>query len=159
MLTSGVWLKLKVRYPPNVLTLKDFQLLWNLNEFRTYIIDMLKTIQAIIVILTFAFGLSACSQPSPEEEVKLTIDEMIEVLESGDRQVILQKYAKIPPGKDITTRDFSEDKAEQLMAYLKQAKQAKPTMSEDKKTATFDIQSTHRELVFSKIDGQWKLNN
>lgn len=119
---------------------------------------MLKLLSINLRLLALVL-LTACSQPTPEQEVKQTIDEMIETIESGERNVILQKYAVIPEGQDITTRDFSENKADKLLDYLRHAKNSKASISEDKKTATFHVPTSHRELVFSKIDGRWKLNN
>jgi ABC-type transporter MlaC component len=120
---------------------------------------MFKKFITVFLAATLLFSLAACSQPTPEEEVMQTIDQMIKVIEDGKREVILQKYAKIPPGKNIDKDDFSENKAKQLLDFLKQAKASKPQMSDNQETARFKVHGTHRELVFSKIDGQWKLNN
>lgn len=112
----------------------------------------------LIFLLTLML-LMGCQKATPEEEIQQTIDEMIAIIESGDRKRILQEYAVIPDNQDITTRDFSDDKAEALLLYLKEAKGTTPIVSDDQTELMFKVPSSRRELVFSKSNGQWKLNN
>ena len=120
---------------------------------------MLKQIRTFFILFFILLGITACSQATPQESAMQTVDEMIKAIESGNRALIVEKYAYIGPNKKVDIRDFSESKAKKLLKLLKEAEGVKPTMSQDNKTATFKVPSSHRDLIFSDIDGQWKLNN
>ena len=111
-------------------------------------------ISAVLII-----ALSSCAQPTPEEEIQATLDEMIQVLESGEKHKIVTEYANLPPDQDIKPEDFSNHKAEQLLNYLNQAKTRSPIISDDQKTIRFKIPASRKDLIFTKVDGRWKLNN
>lgn len=113
----------------------------------------------LLISTVFIITLSSCAQPTPEEEIQATLDEMIHALESGQKHKIVTEYANLPPDQDIKPEDFSNHKAEQLLHYLNQAKTRSPIISEDQKTIRFQVPASRKDLIFTKVDGQWKLNN
>ncbi|AKE51425.1 hypothetical protein [Kangiella geojedonensis] len=112
-----------------------------------------------LLLLALTVLLLGCQKATPEEEIQQTLDQMIAIIESGNKDKVLQEYAIIPPNQNISTRDFSDDKAQALLLYLKEAKRTTPIVSEDQTKLRFIVPSSRRELVFQKDDGQWKLNN
>lgn len=113
-----------------------------------------------LLLLTFSTVLLiACSKPSPEEQLRQTMSEMIELLENGKKLQLIEQYAVIPPGKDITANDFSDKKAAMLKDFLTKALELSIEFSDNNSQAKINVPEAGQPLVFSKLQGQWRLNN
>jgi len=135
---------------------------------------MLKNIKMLFSLMVAIVTIStttACSQATPQEQVRETINEMIAALENGDKALIFEQYAYIPAGSSTELSDFSDRHASKLLKYLKLTEGTTPSMSDNNTTATvvafYDadeegvstVSSGRQTLTFTKVDGQWKLNN
>ncbi|WP_223668629.1 hypothetical protein [Kangiella shandongensis] len=120
---------------------------------------MPKIIKHLLVFCLTVILLAACSEPTPEEQLKQAMSEMIGLIDDGKKLELIEQYAVIPPGKNITANDFSDKKAAKLKDYLQAALELDIEFSDNNTEATITVPKARQPLVFSKIDEQWRLNN
>ncbi|MCH1926078.1 hypothetical protein L9G74_13965 [Shewanella sp. C32] len=110
-------------------------------------------------VLITALILSACSQPTPQEQVQQTMKEIVTAIDNGEKQLLLDKYVDM--GKyNITAKDLQQENLDRLKEVLVKAENQAPEMNEDNTRAEIAVEGMHKPLTFTKAeDGQWKLNN
>ncbi|WP_417761661.1 hypothetical protein [Shewanella sp.] len=110
-------------------------------------------------VLITALILSACSQPTPQEQVQQTMKEIVTAIDNGEKQLLIDKYVNLGKYK-ITAKDLHQENLDRLKGFLVQAESKTPVMNEDNTRAEIEVEGSHKPLTFTKAeDGQWKLNN
>jgi hypothetical protein len=125
---------------------------------------------ALALLATLAFSLAAVPDDVRGDLDKL-VPEAIRLLEAKDYATLLETLVPPEDFKRITAetplaefaKEFGKEKAAQLLDVLKTLKDKKPKLSEDGKTATFDLPENpvfpKNKIVFSKVEGRWFINN
>jgi len=102
------------------------------------------------------------------EKVDTAVTGGIKLLEAKDYAGFLKAFVepemmeKFGDGIDEFAKMFGEKKGPQLLVVLKKIKDMKPTMEEDGKVASFDVQvegSSKKGIKFKKIDKYWYIMN
>ena len=112
-----------------------------------------------LLILAVALVLSACSQPTPQEQVQDTVKQIITAIDNGEKQLLIDKYVDLGKYK-ITADDLKQKNLDRLKKFLVSAEKVTPVMNADNTEATFELEDNHKPLTFKKTaEGQWKLQN
>lgn len=102
------------------------------------------------------------------EKVETAITGGIKLLEAKDYAGFLKAFVepemlgKFGDGIDEFAKMFGEKKGPQLLGVLKKIKDMKPTMEQDGKVASFDVEidgSSKKGIKFKKIDKYWYIIN
>jgi hypothetical protein len=131
-------------------------------KFRTFSIGAL--------LIVFAALARAENKPDPRENLDTAIPEAIRLLEKKDYEGLLKAFVAPMELERITSSKplpefaklFGENKAELLLKVLLSVKGTMPTLSEDKATATFELQEKANgkgDIQFQKIDKYWYIKN
>ncbi|MBN1294194.1 MAG: hypothetical protein JXB48_20330 [Candidatus Latescibacteria bacterium] len=72
-----------------------------------------------------------------------------------EKEKILKKISL----EEFVKKNFNEEKARQLHNSLKIALETSPSFSKEGSVAKFSIEANKRPITFTKIDGQWYMNN
>lgn len=106
-------------------------------------------------------------QKNPEAYVKVQIQEMIDLLETGDLGQFISTYAhpedlekiKGDESLDEIVEDFSKNKAQLLLTALKDALEGKPEFNDQKTRAIFKSADVYRPLILERVESQWYIRN
>lgn len=130
---------------------------------------MLQRYTLSVFILLCAMFSSAYGQTmTPKEEVQQAITRALSLYEDGKYLTFIEEYANIPLSPEMKanlTKIFEEDpqvigvNLERLVKAIKQAQTLEPTFSNDNTQASFKVDNYSSPLVFSKVNGQWKIND
>jgi hypothetical protein len=126
-----------------------------------------------LLIAATILGLATTTVTAADAPVDLTkaVAVGIELLEDEQYEKFITTYMRPAELKkllesktmDELVRKFSKNKANRLVAVLKQTQSLEPEVSESGETATFLIKlpdrAVKKPLVFEKIDKLWRLCN
>ena len=130
--------------------------------------SLIRSAVALVAACTFSF---AAVPDDVRQDLAKLVPEIIRLLEAKEYATVLE--ALVPPAdfKKITAetplaefaKEFGKEKAGQLLEVLKSLKDKKPKLSEDGKTATFDLPENpvfpKKAIDFTKVEGRWFINN
>lgn len=110
----------------------------------------------------------AIEKKNPETaRLKATIDSMIVVLEAKEYRRFLERFVEPAfrdrKGVDAIMEEFEEEKAELLLAVLKEVRSKTPTYSRRGTAASYKFKKRsdvpRNKINFIKVDGLWYLRN
>lgn len=125
----------------------------------------------IVVVLSLAGWAAADdAKPDPREKLDTAIPEAIRLLEAKEHLKFIKTFVSPDELKKITekgsiedlAKSFGEKKADRLLKILGAIKDAKPTLSDDGKTATFDLKAlpdSKGSISFLKVEKYWYIKN
>ena len=132
----------------------------------------MKSLLAPIVALAASLAFTFAAVPDDVRgNIEKLLPETVRLLEAKDFATVLETLVPPEDFKKITAqtpvaefaKEFGKEKAAQLLEVLKSLKDKKTKLSEDGKTATFDLPENpvfpKKTIAFTKIEGRWFINN
>ena len=101
-------------------------------------------------IIVAALMLSACSKPTPKEQLSATIEQMKTAIDNGDKRLLLDKFLA---NEDITEHNLKDRELKRFKQALEKANTASAVV---RMTATISTEAENRDLTFAKYGDQWK---
>jgi len=133
--------------------------------------NLTRIITLLICVVLLGQGIArGQDKDAVREKLDTAIVEGIRLLEAKEYATFLKNFADPEQLKKVTesgkidefAQKFGEGKAKQLILVLKAIKGAAPKMSEDGKTATFDIsvEGVNKKTIgFTKVGKYWYISN
>lgn len=117
----------------------------------------------------------ATSNESPGKDLDGAFTHIIRLLETGEIKAFIETYAHPDDLRKIQEKEsidklvegFKKEKAEKLLVLFKALKGAKPELTDDGKTATYQIPKEaeggedipRKPLVFARVGDRWYIRN
>ena len=114
-----------------------------------------------IMAFSFVFLLVSCSPTTPntpEVELNETIDEIILLIDDGNSQEILAKYADISSVSGPIT-EIPEEALKRLKTYLLKIRDVGSVLTINEGVATYSIPNTRQKMHFIRSGDRWLLQN
>ena len=101
-------------------------------------------------LIAATLALSGCSQPTPQEQLTQTIDEMITAIDNKDKRLLLDQFLD---NQDLTEHNLTDKEMRRFKLALESANVATATL---KTTATINIEGDRHTLTFVKVGDNWR---
>lgn len=109
----------------------------------------------LVIWVSFLILLNACTPQTPEDQLKISISEMIELIDRGKSKELLAQY--LDPAIIGNTTDLSKRELKKIRFHLLLAEKSSPRFSKAGDYATYSGKSFEQPLSFRKIGDRWLL--